>query len=183
MDLQRRRQEVERIRREKDRFFQGASQSPIPPEEREGFQGLAYYPYDEGLVLEVALQEAEAAEEAVLATSVKGHETLYRKVGFFEVPVAGEKGRLHAYRPVRAHAHGPPTLFVPFRDATSGKETYGAGRYLDLEGSPSGRYVLDFNEAYNPYCAYSDAYVCPLPPKENWLDLPIRAGEQAYGRH
>ena len=74
-------------------------------------------------------------------------------------------------------------LFVPFRDATSGKESYGAARYLDLEDEPSGEYVLDFNLAYNPYCAYSDDYVCPFPPKENWLTAPVRAGEKAFPLH
>ncbi len=76
---------------------------------------------------------------------------------------------------------GRPTLFIPFRDATSGKETYGAGRYLEVEVNPSGRYVLDFNLAYNPYCAYSDLYICPLPPGENWLRVEIRGGEKAHG--
>jgi hypothetical protein len=75
-------------------------------------------------------------------------------------------------------------LWVPFRDATSGEETYGAGRYLDLEAdthrTDDGRWILDFNEAYNPTCAYSDRYECPLPPTENWLDVRIEAGERAY---
>jgi len=75
-------------------------------------------------------------------------------------------------------------LFVPFRDATSGKETYGAGRYIDLEPEErlnnEGKWVLDLNKAYNPWCAYSDAYICPLVPTENWLKVPVRAGEKDY---
>ncbi|MBT8206662.1 MAG: DUF1684 domain-containing protein, partial [Acidimicrobiia bacterium] len=71
-------------------------------------------------------------------------------------------------------AHG---YFVPFRDATSGKESYGAGRYLDVHPNEDGTVTLDFNYAYNPYCAYDEAFSCPLPPIENWLEVPIAAGE------
>ena len=69
---------------------------------------------------------------------------------------------------------------LPLRDATSGKETYGAARYLDIEQRPTDEYVIDFNLAYNPYCAYSEDYVCPFPPRENWLSVPIRAGEKNF---
>lgn len=73
-----------------------------------------------------------------------------------------------------------PSLFIPFRDQTSGQETYGSGRYIDLAENTSGIYTLDFNRAYNPYCAYNDTYSCPLPPAENTLAVPIRAGEKKY---
>jgi len=73
---------------------------------------------------------------------------------------------------------GHPRLFLPFRDATSGVETYGAGRYLDVDPEPAGTVVVDFNMAYNPFCAYDDASSCALPPYENWLPVPIRAGER-----
>jgi uncharacterized protein (DUF1684 family) len=74
-------------------------------------------------------------------------------------------------------------LFVPFADETSGRETYGAGRYLDLDRTSTGIYVIDFNTAYNPYCAYNPTYDCPVPPKENRLPLPIRAGEKMPQGH
>ncbi len=73
---------------------------------------------------------------------------------------------------------GHPGYFLPFRDRTSGSETYGAGRYLDIEPSDDGTATIDFNEAYNPFCAYNDAYACPLPPPENWLQVRIEAGER-----
>ena len=75
------------------------------------------------------------------------------------------------------------TIFGPFRDATSGKETYGAGRYLDLEEPHRDEAVVDFNLAYNPYCAYSEAYSCPLPPAENWLKVEVTAGEKRPPSH
>jgi uncharacterized protein (DUF1684 family) len=75
-------------------------------------------------------------------------------------------------------------LFIPFKDATSGRETYGAGRYLDLDyqrdRTPEGKWILDLNRAYNPWCAYSVDYVCPFVPLENWLKVPVYAGEKAY---
>jgi uncharacterized protein (DUF1684 family) len=71
-------------------------------------------------------------------------------------------------------------LFIPFRDATSGSDTYGAGRYVEAEGLGAGRYLLDFNRAYNPYCAYNDDWRCPLPPTDNWLTVAIRAGEKSF---
>jgi len=78
-------------------------------------------------------------------------------------------------------------LFIPFRDATSGQETYGAGRYLDLEAdqhlTADGKWIVDLNRAYNPWCAYSEDYVCPFVLPENWLEVPIRAGEKSYGAH
>jgi hypothetical protein len=83
----------------------------------------------------------------------------------------------------QSESTGPLDYFVPFRDATSGKETYGGGRYLEVQADRFGRVVLDFNEAYNPYCAYNDAWACPLPPPENWLTVAVRAGERAFPGH
>lgn len=180
MDIEARRREVERLREEKDRFFRESPHSPIPLEVRATFKGLKYYPYSPDLVFDLELHELEEPEEVVMPTSVAGEEVLYYKVGYFEFAVTGRRQRLHVYRSAHEHDVGSPTLLIPFRDATSGKETYGAGRYLEVEVSPTGKYVLDFNMAYNPYCAYSDAYMCPLPPPENWLQVEIRAGEKAY---
>ena len=71
-------------------------------------------------------------------------------------------------------------LFIPFRDATSGTDSYGAGRYVEAHPLGQKRYAIDFNSAYNPYCAYNENWSCPLPPRENWLDVPIRAGEKTF---
>ena len=96
-------------------------------------------------------------------------------MGTLEFAVPGGSAQLAGY----AFEPGPVSeLFIPFRDTTSGSETYGAGRYLDLEPEDDGTYVLDFNIAYNPWCAYAPQYSCPLPPRENWLTFPIEAGEK-----
>jgi hypothetical protein len=126
------------------------------------------------------IAEYPKREVLTFATS-RGTEQRYLRYGHFEFAVEGTTARLHAYRAVHAHsAH--ESLFVPFRDATSTKETYGAGRYLDLPFEPPGVYEVDFNRAYNPYCAYSDDFVCPFPPPENWLKVPIRAGEKTWSK-
>jgi hypothetical protein len=90
--------------------------------------------------------------------------------------VGGEPARVTLFASPDTHE-----LFLPFRDATSGKETYGAGRYLEVEPpNADGRVVVDFNDAYNPYCAYNASWSCPIPPGENWLAVPIRAGERSF---
>ncbi len=173
------------MRREKDEWFRSDPDSPLPMESRPGFQGLAYFPPDPAYRLRVRLVKEPQPEPVTLATS-KGVPRPMVRHGHFEFEIGGERQRLYAYKsaPQPGHHHEDASLFVPFRDATSGKESYGAARYLDLEEDRRGdEYVLDFNLAYNPYCAYSDDYVCPFPPKENWLTVAIRAGEKAFPLH
>ncbi len=168
---------IEQERKEKDYWFRESHESPIPHELRHAFNGLSYHPLDPRYRFRVRLHAHPNPDVLTFPTS-KGTEQQYLRYGYFEFPIEGQTVRLNAYKPV--HVHGHDYLFVPFRDATSGKESYGAGRYLDLEPTPDDVYDLDFNRAYNPYCAYSDEYVCPLPPPENWLPVPIRAGERTW---
>lgn len=176
--------DLELMRKEKDYWFHSDPQSPLPAELRPGFRGLEYFPLDPSYRLEVRLARLSNPEPVVLATS-KGVPRPMLKVGYFDFEIGGATQRLYAYTaaPQPGHHHEDPSLFVPFRDATSGKESYGAARYLDLEGSATDDYVLDFNLAYNPYCAYSEDYVCPFPPRENWLTVSIRAGEKNFTAH
>lgn len=168
---------IEMNRREKDEFFRTGHGSPIPHGEHGAFRGLMYFPPDERYRFQVRLSPVQDPTPISMSVSQGEPRTMYR-AGFFEFEVHGTKVRLFAYRSKQEHGH--EALFVPFRDSTSGKESYGAGRYLDLPVRPDGAYVLDFNEAYNPYCAYSENYSCPLPPVENWLRVPIPAGEKSY---
>ncbi len=176
--------DVELQRKEKDYYFRSDPDSPIPADVRGKMKGLVYFPPDLKYRLHVRLVELPAPEPVTLATS-KGIPRPMVRYGHYDFEIDGVPQRLYAYRssPQPGHHHEDASLFVPFRDATSGKESYGAARYLDLEVQPSGEYVLDFNLAYNPYCAYSDDYVCPFPPKENWLTVPIRAGEKSFPYH
>ncbi len=159
------------FRQAKDSFFGQDPRSPIP--DRAGFQGLRYFEPNSRLVFCLPVLAGDGTE-VVMGTS-DGQSRRYVRAGRVEFQVEGEAASLTVFA-----SPGHPGFFVPFRDATSGRETYGAGRYLDLEADPYGMLDLDFNLAYNPYCAYSDAYSCPLPPPENWLTVRIEAGELNY---
>ncbi|MCI4330682.1 MAG: DUF1684 domain-containing protein [Thermoplasmata archaeon] len=159
----------------KDAAFRQSPDSPVSAADRPRFRGLEFFPPDAGMRYRLALQPSPSETTIQMEVS-RGTPRRFRRVGYFEILLAGTTVRLWAYRSVPAPEEDQ--LFVPFRDATSGKESYGAGRYLDVVARESGEYDLDFNEAYNPYCAYSDSYSCPFPPPENWLTAPVRAGER-----
>ena len=170
---------LEDARERKDVFFAQHRQSPIPPQDRPRFRGLEYYPPDPSYRFKLELHEHPEKQVVRMAYS-KGNEQDLIRWGEFRFKIAGKERVLQAY----TSNPQEETLFVPFRDVTSGKETYGAGRYLDLEQdrdrTQEGKWVLDFNRAYNPWCAYSEAYTCPFVPVENWLEVPIPAGEKGY---
>lgn len=158
----------------KDDLFASHPDSPLPIGKRSGFEGLAYWPYDPEMRFELRMLELEPTSTA--ATSASGESFALRRVGRVRLPF----GDLEVYW-VDVYGGG---IFVPFRDGTSGTETYGAGRYLldtvkgaDL-GGDADDLVLDFNYAYHPSCAHDPAVSCPLAPRDNWLDVPIRAGER-----
>lgn len=170
---------VREQRAAKDDYFATNPHSPIPPAERAAFDGLPYFDIDPALRFELPLERHADPQTITVGTSVGGEQE-YLEWGAFHFEIDGEPATLQAYKA----DPDDDRLWVPFRDATSGDETYGAGRYLDLEAdrhrTPAGEWILDFNQAYNPTCAYSDQYECPLPPTENWLDVPVRAGEKAF---
>lgn len=166
---------IEDFRRAKDHMFAHDPESPIPIAEREHFGGLSYFPPDAAFVIKGQVEPPAESSDLRMSTST-GDEVTYHRVGAVQFSVEGTTVKLTLFG-----AEGERDLFVPFRDATSGKETYGAGRYLEVPPAVDGRVELDFNYAYNPYCAYSEMYSCPLPPLENWLTVPIRAGEKLYG--
>jgi len=172
--------DLEMARRAKDEFFgSGHLQSPIPPMELRKFKGLAYYPPDLMYQFELDLHE-HTEKKRLRVQDTKGGERTLMRWGEFRFKIDDKDCKLQAYKSDPMEER----LFVPFRDATSGKETYGAGRYLDLEldrhCTADRRWILDFNVAYNPWCAYSEAYACPFVPPENWLKVPVRAGEKNY---
>jgi hypothetical protein len=162
-----------RARERKDILFRSDNDSPIRSAE---FTGLKYFDPDPEFRFETELRR-NPAPGGVIMTISKGTRQLFNCIGHFELSMEGSAVRLNAYQSAERE---DPSLFVPFRDATSGEESYAAARYLDLEVEHDDMYAIDFNYAYNPYCTYSDAYVCPLPPRENWLTVAIRAGEKKY---
>lgn len=170
---------LEMERRQKNTFFSIHPQSPIPPEKREGFEGLHYYPPDSDYRFELTLYE-HPEKKKVEMVYTRGEEQEFTKWGEFRFKIDSQQRVLQAYKSDPAKEG----LFVPFKDATNGKETYGAGRYLDLDPqrdlTTEGKWILDFNRAYNPWCAYSESYTCPFVPPENWLKVPICAGEKQF---
>jgi len=165
-------------RRQKDGAFKNGPESPLPDQDKADFRGLEYFPIDPSLRFRVKLNRYPAPRKVRIGTNT-GEIRNALRYGWFEFEIEGRACRLQAYR-MEEVGSGGPSLFIPFRDATSGKETYAAGRYVDLPENTSGVYTLDFNRAYNPYCAYGKDFSCPIPPPENALPVPVRAGERDY---
>jgi uncharacterized protein (DUF1684 family) len=165
-----------RFRKEKDDWMRDDHDSPLPQTDRAGFKGLNYFDPEPSLRFETKLLRHLNTDSVIMTTS-KGTRQLFNRVGHFELDIGGQKVQLQAYQSAE---RDDLSLFIPFKDGTSENETYGAARYLDLKVEHNDEYAVDFNYAYNPYCAYSEDYVCPLPPPENWLKVLIRAGEKKY---
>ena len=164
--------DLETFRREKDAFFRTDPMSPVIPEQRQSFSGLAHYPPADDLTFIITPEVYDDPESVVLQTS-DGDTRTYERWANLPFEVDGGPVGLTLYRdPETGH------LFLPFQDATSGRETYGAGRYLEVPVLEDGQLLLDFNYAYHPFCAYNPGYSCPVPPFENRLPVAIRAGER-----
>jgi uncharacterized protein (DUF1684 family) len=151
---------------------------PGRPQQKE-FAGLAWWPVDFGYRFVTTL-ETGPREDTVYVESTNGPPRPAARAGWFTFRVGGKTQRLSAYRLLEPGANASQ-LSVFFRDGTSGKGSYGMGRYVDAQKLPDGRYVLDFNRATNPYCAVTEFFNCPIPPKENRLTVSIPAGEAYAG--
>jgi uncharacterized protein (DUF1684 family) len=165
--------ELEQFRADKDDFFAHDHRAPLTSDQQRKFKGLAYFPTNPALIVKARI-DRHVEPGVVRMETTKGQEQVYRRYGVVSFQVDGEATQVTLYESDGGHG-----LFLPFRDATSGKETYGAGRYLDLDHRGE-EIVIDFNYAYNPYCAYNADWSCPLPPGENWLKVSIRAGERNF---
>ncbi|HEX9635071.1 MAG TPA: DUF1684 domain-containing protein [Candidatus Limnocylindria bacterium] len=164
----------------KDQLFAEHPSSPVPAEARRNFRGLAYWRHDPALRFNAALEPDPDAKPLDVPRSGEGPGMAYSRIGWVSFDLDGGRARLAVYW-LNEYAGG---IFIPFRDGTSGHETYGGGRYLwdsakgaDL-GSTGDELVLDFNYAYHPSCVYDPRWSCPLAPQENWLEMPIAAGER-----
>ena len=177
---------LDKFRHGRDELFRTHPQSPIEPDERASFEGLRYFPYDPAYRVRAQVRDGDGAE-LLIDTGGEDGAVRYRRAGELVFELKGEPCRLTVLS-LAQYAGG---LFVPFRDRTSGHETYGGGRYLFdtakdtdalvLEITPgSAEVVVDFNYAYNASCAYSPRWACPLAPPENFLKVPVRAGELVY---
>jgi uncharacterized protein (DUF1684 family) len=167
---------------DKDEAFRTDPHSPIPEAERTAFTGLPYFEPDETLRFEGLRLEPYTGDEPVRFEIPTSDNKLRPAVraGIFRFELAGAPRSLTAYT---FAGGGPESVFVPFLDATSGSETYGAGRYLDIDREADGTYALDFNLAYHPSCVYDTRFSCPLTPAENRLPVRVEAGERLAAGH
>ncbi|MFC0608860.1 TonB family protein [Rufibacter quisquiliarum] len=169
-------------RAHQDSVFQYDEKSPLAPEAKATFKGLAYFPIDEAY--RVKAKFVPTPQEGIFQMpTTTDHLPNYKKYGELHFQLQGQPLKLNVYqnqeliKQPKYHTY----LFIPFTDATTGQETYATGRYLDFSIPHSQDSVwLDFNKAYNPYCAYGDGYSCPIPPKENRLPVRIEAGVKTY---
>jgi uncharacterized protein (DUF1684 family) len=175
--MEKREEKLKAFREKKDQFFKEVSRSPLKEADRKRFKGLIYYPIDLRYAMVGMIERYPTEPKPIyinLPTS-KGKEKKYVKYGKFRFKWEDKEYVLQIVRPL-----GGGEFFLPFKDKTSGKETYSEGRYLYIEPMPGGKVLIDFNRAHNPFCQYNEKYICPIAPKENSLDTPIHAGEKRF---
>jgi uncharacterized protein len=165
---------IDNFRTRKNTLFAGGEQSPLSPEQQHHFEGLRYFPENPALALTLDMDRSKGGTSLTLETS-DGQTREYRRVGTVDVPIGNETATLTLLA-MPGHAR----LFLPFMDGTTGNESYKIGRYLEPGERPDGRIDVDFNYAYNPYCAYGEGWSCPIPPEENRITQRIEAGEQDF---
>ncbi len=173
--------EIMKQRADKDKFFGESPNSPLLPVQRMNFKGLRYFEPDINYKIEARLTPLQSQQSFKIQTS-SGRERLYLVTGRMDFTYKGHQMTLMAYQEKDQAADRPNDFFIPFTDMTTGDQTYGAGRYLDIKSIGQGPrpVVLDFNLAFNPYCAYNYNYSCPIPPHENRLAVSIQAGETKF---
>lgn len=174
--------QIEAHRAEKEAEFRDPEHSPLR-EKAADFAGNVYYAPTLDYRVKARFERTESAEPFLMPTSNPDRQKTYVKYGLLHFELQGKSYTLSVYRSpdLAKIPQYKNHLFLPFTDLTSGRETYGGGRYLDLTIPKSKKVVIDFNRCYNPYCAYGDGWSCPIPPQENFLDTRIEAGVKDYG--
>lgn len=171
---------VERWHEMRDKSFRNRAQTPLTGEDFTNFKGLEYFDVNEKFVVKARFEKTADEQIFMMPTVTGGKPLKYFKRGILKFELDGKSFSLTAFQSETA-AKKNIALFVPFRDLTSGSETYGAGRYLDIKIPADAEVILDFNYAFNPSCAYGDEqYVCPVAPRENFLQIEIKAGEKTF---
>jgi len=173
--------EIETYRADRDRYMREDTDSPIPADKKTILLPLRYYPPDPSFAVPAVLTVSSGTRPVMEVPTSKGVPRRVELVGTLEFTVKTQRLTLGAF--VEEGTQTISSLFVPFADLTTGEETYPAGRYLDLHPTATGIYTIDFNKAYNPFCAYNNSYECPLPPPANRLKVAITAGEKKPAEH
>jgi len=176
--------QIHKFQKELNASYANPESSPLMPEDLASFTSLDFFPIDAKLRIEAKFIRTEGSKPFKMKTSTD-REPIYVKYGEAVFTIDGKEQTLSIYQSqtLSKTKEYEDYLFIPFTDLTCGEESYGGGRYLDLNIPKSDMIVLDFNKAYNPYCAYSNRYSCPVPPKENRLKVAIRAGVKSFKKH
>ncbi|WP_091894908.1 DUF1684 domain-containing protein [Polaribacter sp. KT25b] len=167
--------------------YKDASKSPLKKKDLKNFKGLDFFPIDSTFIVTAKLTKTENAPTFEMATTTD-RKPIYKEYGILNFTLKGKECQLTIYQSqdnLRDEKY-KDYLFLPFTDDTSGEDSYGGGRYMDVmttDENPDGTIRLNFNNTYNPYCAYNDKYSCPLTPRKNHLDLEIKAGVKVFKKH
>lgn len=168
---------IETHRQERETFFKRGSESPLSKGDKRNFKGLNYYPANPDYRVNARLTPFQNQTIVKIPTSDNKEKT-YTRFAYAEFELKDKMHKVLLLKPT--DSENPNDVFLAFTDSTSGDETYGGGRYVDLVTSSDSRIIIDFNKAYNPFCVFNDEYSCPFPPKENHLNVAIEAGEKNY---
>ncbi|MCJ8164269.1 DUF1684 domain-containing protein [Pontibacter sp. E15-1] len=173
-------QQINRFQEELNAEYADTATSPLPKAQIAGFKGLPFFPIDSAYRLTATFVRTPGQLAFYMPTTT-GNRKMYEKYGEVHFILHGKKQMLTVYQShtLRETAAYKDYLFLPFTDLTNGHESYGSGRFMDLRIPEGDTITLDFNKAYNPYCAYSEGYNCPIPPRENRLKVAVRAGVKA----
>lgn len=163
--------------------FANPKESPLTEEDLKNFKGLDFFPADSKFRVLAKFVRTAGGKPFEMKTTTD-RKPIYEKYGEVYFEIDGKKFKLNIYQShkLRETEEYKTYLFLPFTDLTNGDETYGGGRYIDLQIPQGDTIIIDFNKAYNPYCAYNHKYSCPVPPAENHLDIKIMAGVKAFGQ-
>jgi len=178
--------EIKQVQYDLNTEYADADKSPLTKEDLKTFKALEFFKIDKNYRVEASFELTPNTPIFEMQTTTD-RLPLYRKYGIAHFTLNGENLELSIYQnqKLMKNLEYEDYLFVPFNDITNGNLSYGGGRYIDIkmpsEGSTT--IVIDFNKAYNPYCAYNSKYSCPIPPSENKLEIAIHAGVKAYGKH
>lgn len=172
------------FQRELNAEYKDASESPLTEEDRKEFEGLDFFKYDSTYVVEALFTRTENEAPFKMKTTTD-RLPVYVKYGILEFFIKDEIFQLNVYQnqDLIKQEDYEDYLFLPFSDETNGIESYGGGRYIDLRIPKDNTVVIDFNSAYNPYCAYNHKYSCPIVPRENYLKTRIEAGVKKFKNH
>lgn len=175
------------FRNGRDKEFRNKDESPLKEEDFPKFEGLKYFDENKKYIVKADFKRTSDEKYFQMPTS-SGKSKKFVKYGELTFKLGGKKYSLNVYQAdgevLKKYPEYADLLFVPFKDLTNGTETYGGGRYIDIKTPKGKKALINFNNAYNPNCAYgSDKYNCPIPPKENFLQTEIKAGEKKYAEH